>query len=82
MDTSPHSLPALFRQLGLPDSAAEIDRFILSHQGVPAHIALHEAPCWTPSQAQFLREAIGSDADWSAVADALALALQASRPLA
>jgi len=80
MDTSAHSLPALFSQLGLPDSAAEIDRFILAHQGVPAGTALHESPCWTPSQAQFLREAISTDADWAEVVDSLALALQAPRP--
>ncbi|MGB9193507.1 MAG: DUF2789 family protein, partial [Azonexus sp.] len=35
----------------------------------------HEAPFWSAAQASFLREAIGDDADWAAIADELNLKL-------
>lgn len=77
METPFHRLPDLFRQLGLPDDAAAIDRFIATHRPLPAGVALCEAPFWTPTQAQFLREQIRADADWSELVDALAVRLSA-----
>jgi hypothetical protein len=65
----------LFRQLGLPDDPTAIDRFIAAHRPLPAGMALCDAPFWTPAQAQFLREQIGQDADWSELVDELAARL-------
>lgn len=75
MESPFHSLPDLFRQLGLPDDAASIDGFIASHGPLQPGQRLCDAPFWTPAQAQFLRDDIRDDADWSAAADALSLRL-------
>ena len=76
MDTSLHTLCALFAQLGLPDSPANIRAFIASHP-LPADTAIEDAPFWTPAQARLLREALIVDADWAEVVDRLNLALHA-----
>ena len=39
-------------------------------------LALAEAPFWSASQAAFLREEIGRDAEWAEVVDRLSLALR------
>ena len=75
METPFHRLPDLFRQLGLPDDPAAIDGFIAAHRPLPSGMALCEAPFWTPAQAQFLREQIRQDADWSELVDMLAVRL-------
>ena len=36
-----------------------------------------DAPFWTPAQADFLRQALAEDADWSEEVDELAVLLQA-----
>lgn len=77
MDTSPHDLHALFRQLGLSDTPAAIDDFVASHRLEP-RLRLGEAPFWKPAQAAFLREALANDSDWAEAADELAALL--SRP--
>lgn len=77
METPYHSLVDLFRQLGLADEPAAIERFITTHRPLPAGVSVCDAPFWTASQAQFLREAIGRDADWSEPVDALAVLLSA-----
>ncbi|MCX7156491.1 MAG: DUF2789 domain-containing protein [Rhodocyclales bacterium] len=71
MENSIHRLCDLFGQLGLPDDVASIERFILTHR--PLHNAVHvaDAPFWTTSQAQFLREEIGKDGDWAELVDIL-----------
>lgn len=66
----------LFAQLGLPSSIDEIQQFIESNRPIPAHLPLHEAPFWSPSQAEFLRNNVRSDADWAIVTDALSAALR------
>jgi len=71
METPIHHLADLFRQLGLPDDPASIDDFIARHRPLPAGTALPDAPFWTPSQAQFLREEIDDDADWAELVDSL-----------
>ncbi|KMN37261.1 MULTISPECIES: DUF2789 domain-containing protein [Chromobacterium] len=76
MDTSTHSLSGLFRQLGLADEPAAIRAFIASHP-LPHGAALADAPFWTPAQADFLRQALAEDADWSEEVDELAVLLQA-----
>ncbi|QCU90302.1 DUF2789 family protein [Thiomicrorhabdus sediminis] len=64
MDVPAHDLPALFAQLGLADSAAEIEQFIMLHSPLKQSLLLHEAEFWNPSQAAFLKEAVEEDADW------------------
>jgi hypothetical protein len=71
METPFHRLPDLFRQLGLPDEASAIDAFIATHRPLPAGVSLCDASFWTPMQAQFLREQIRNDADWSELVDTL-----------
>lgn len=71
MESPIHRLGDLFRQLGLPDDPAAIENFIAAHRPLPAGVALADAPFWTPSQAQFLREEINDDADWAELVDSL-----------
>lgn len=78
MDASFHRLDELFAQLGLPDDAASIRRFIASHAPLDGRIRLEDAPYWTRSQALLLREQLTQDADWAEVVDRLNLALRAA----
>ncbi|HSW05434.1 DUF2789 domain-containing protein [Aquabacterium sp.] len=71
MESPIHRLADLFRQLGLPDDPAAIEDFIATHRPLPAGVALADAPFWTPSQAQFLREEVDDDADWAELVDSL-----------
>ncbi len=82
MELSNHSLPELFRQLGLPADDASIEQFIQTHRPISAGSAVAEAPFWTESQSQFLRDEIREDADWAPVVDQLGVLLshQASEP--
>ncbi len=75
MENAIHKLSDLFRQLGLPDDPAAIEAFIAAHRPLPHGVALADAPFWSPSQAQFLREELSEDADWAELVDALALLL-------
>lgn len=72
MESPIHGLGDLFRQLGLPDDPASIESFIATHRPLAAGVALADAPFWSPSQAQFLREEISDDADWAELVDSLA----------
>lgn len=74
MDTSQHSLGALFKQLGLPDERKEIDAFLGSHRLAEGQ-NLPDAPFWNEAQSQFLREALQQDSDWTEEADELAVRL-------
>ncbi|MDH4561716.1 DUF2789 domain-containing protein [Pseudomonas sp. BN411] len=74
MDTSHHSLSALFDQLGLPSDKSGIERFVANHRlavGQP----LPDAPFWNKSQSAFLRDALVEDSDWTEEADELAVLL-------
>jgi hypothetical protein len=71
MEPPVHSINALFDQLGLEDNDAAIEQFIEQHRPVSAGVALHEASFWSRSQAEFLKQAIEQDADWSEVVDQL-----------
>lgn len=79
MELPNHTLSDLFEQLGLPADAASIEAFVATHRPLPEGVAVADAPFWTPSQAQFLREEIREDADWAEVVDSLG-ALLSHRP--
>jgi len=70
MDTSSHTMQALFAQLGLSNSDTAIENFIQNNH-LPANIPLANAAFWSAGQAQFIREAIAEDADWAEVVDHL-----------
>lgn len=72
MENAIHRLGDLFRQLGLPDDPAAIEAFVASHRPLGKGMPLADAPFWSPSQAQFLREEIAEDADWAELVDSLA----------
>jgi hypothetical protein len=78
MDTTTHhGFAALFQQLGLPDTPAEIGAFIQQHRPLPATLNLSEAPFWTASQVAFLREQWhADDGDWVMQIDQLNAALR------
>jgi hypothetical protein len=71
MDAVFHPLSDLFAQLGLPNSAAEIDAFVARHAPLSSTVALVDAPFWTPSQVEFLSESLDADADWAEAVDHL-----------
>ncbi|MBY0464957.1 MAG: DUF2789 domain-containing protein [Burkholderiales bacterium] len=76
MNKAMHRFSDLFAQLGLPNDAASIADFVTRHHAISACTRLPDAPCWTPAQAQFLRESLWQDADWTGLVDQLSLALQ------
>ena len=71
MDTSAHSMQTMFQQLGLPSETAQIDEFISRHRAETGTDSLESASFWSPSQAQFIKEALHQDSDWSEVVDEL-----------
>ena len=77
MDTDFHRLCDLFAQLGLPADPPAVEAFIASHRPLPSGTAVCDAPFWSPAQAQFLREQMQADADWTGVVDSLAVRLSA-----
>jgi len=79
MENPQHSLPALFKQLGLADDPISIDQFIASHSPLKPELHLADAFFWTESQAQLLRDEILEDADWANVVDRLDVMLRKGR---
>ena len=77
MESPIHPLCELFKQLGLPAQAHEIDSFIATHRPLPTGTALPDASFWSPAQAALLRQGVRDDADWSAPVDLLAVLLTA-----
>ena len=71
MEDNFHSMPNLFAQLGLPSGPTDIQAFIETNRPLPAHLKLHEAPFWSPSQAVFLLDQVQDDADWAGIIDEL-----------
>jgi hypothetical protein len=71
MDAVFHPLSDLFAQLGLPNSANDIDAFVARYAPLPSSVALVDAPFWTPAQAGFLRESLETDANWAEAVDHL-----------
>ncbi len=81
------TLNELFLQLGLPNDEASIHAFIQKHsmasktiksQKKPAKTAaeITKAPWWSPSQSEFLRQAIHEDSEWAIPVDELNKRLQ------
>ncbi|WP_256832404.1 DUF2789 domain-containing protein [Pseudomonas sp. Pse1] len=79
MEKPTHSLPSLFKQLGLADDAESIDKFIASHSPLKPELHLADAFFWSEGQKQFLRDEIREDADWAEVVDQLNLLLRKGR---
>lgn len=79
MDTSPHTLAALFDQLGLDSWEEAIQRFIDEHGEMDEDTPLAEAAFWTPGQRLFLKDAIASDSDWAEIVDQLDTMLRRRR---
>jgi len=79
MQSPEHSLPSLFKQLGLDDDPAGIEQFITTHSPLKPALQLADAFFWTDSQKAFLREEILEDADWAEVVDELNLMLRRGR---
>jgi hypothetical protein len=77
MEEFPHNMHNLFLQLGEPNDEESIRRFIAEHRSLPGDVPLHLAPFWSDAQAQFLQEAVTSDADWAVVVDELSVSLRA-----
>lgn len=71
MDTSEHTMTALFEQLGLPGDAASIEAFIKQHSPLPPEVSLEDAPFWNATQAHFIAQGIDDDSDWAEVIDHL-----------
>ena len=71
MEPPIHTLPSLFKQLGLQNSDDAIDQFISDHRPLAADIQLHEADFWNSAQAAFLKQEKEEDADWAEVVDQL-----------
>ncbi len=70
MDTSQHTMKTLFDQLGLASSDVAIEQFIHNNRLRP-DIPLDHAAFWSAGQAQFIREALDEDSDWSEIVDQL-----------
>ena len=77
MQPNHHPFTELFDQLGLPSDEASIQAFIKTHRPLAEGMPLNQAPFWSTSQAQLLRESLAADADWAEVVDQLNLALRA-----
>lgn len=71
MDISQHSMNTLFAQLGLANSDQDIRRFIEQHRNQVGDEPIDQASFWSPNQAAFLQQALGSDSDWALLVDEL-----------
>lgn len=75
MEFLTHDLSALFAQLGLANDELNLHRFIHEHR-LDHQTLLPEAAFWTQSQANFLRDALWDDSDWSEAIDQLDVLLR------
>lgn len=75
METTVHHMKDLFDQLGLPSEPDAIESFIAKHQAETNDQRIEELDFWSPSQAEFLRQARCDDADWAEVVDELSARL-------
>lgn len=71
MDISKRSLGTLFEQLGLASDDASITQFVTRYGPLPGELTLADAPFWSESQANFLREGLADDSDWAELIDEL-----------
>lgn len=65
------TLNNLFAQLGLDNDDQNIEKFIEQHRPLPQSINISDAPWWTESQKEFLRQGILDDENWSYPIDEL-----------
>ena len=79
MEQPTHSLPSLFKQLGLDSDPTGIEQFIATHSPLKPELHLADAFFWSKSQADFLRGEILDDADWAEVVDQLDVMLRKGR---
>ncbi|MEB0048659.1 MULTISPECIES: DUF2789 domain-containing protein [unclassified Pseudomonas] len=79
MQSPTHSLPSLFKQLGLDNDPASIEQFVATHSPLKPQLHLADAFFWSKGQAEFLREEILGDADWAEVVDQLDVLLRTGR---
>ncbi|WP_053214839.1 DUF2789 domain-containing protein [Pseudomonas sp. Q12-87] len=79
MESPIHNLPALFKQLGLSDDAADIEKFIAVHSPLKPELHLADAFFWSEGQRQLLQDEILEDADWAEVIDQLDVLLRKGR---
>ena len=70
MDTSAHTLEALFAQLGLDDRPDAIAEFA-SRNVLGSDVLLHRGSFWSAAQSQFIRDAMREDSDWAEAVDQL-----------
>lgn len=75
MEFLTHDLSALFDQLGLANDELSLHRFIHEHR-LDNQTLLPEADFWTQSQANFLRDALWDDSNWSEAIDQLDVLLR------
>ncbi len=76
MDKVFHGFTELFAQLGLPNDASSIRKFIQTHSPLNSSIRLEDAQFWNTAQAALLQEELQGDSDWAEVIDRLNLALR------
>ncbi|MCG3722778.1 DUF2789 domain-containing protein [Vibrio cincinnatiensis] len=76
MELHYHRMSELFEQLGLGSSSNEIEYFIETHRHQRDSTPLYKANFWNDAQANFLRQAIEEDADWSELVDQLDVMLR------
>jgi hypothetical protein len=76
MEIQPHVLCDLFSQLGLPSDPDAIEEFIKSHRPLPESVPISEAPFWSKSQRDMLKQAYIQDADWVPLVDQLNVLLR------
>lgn len=72
------SMQDLFAQLGLSDAPADMQAFMARNRPLAPEVELADAPFWTSSQAEFLRNGLLEDTAWSIVIDQLNVALRQS----
>ena len=77
MEQNVHNMNNLFAQLGKPSNDSDIARFLATHGPLANEVPLHEAPFWTPTQAEFLRDDVCEHSDWAEVVDELNAGLHA-----
>ena len=76
MESPNHPLKELFAQLGLTSDVSAVNLFIRKHSPLANDIPLSEAPFWSKSQSDFLRDESYKNADWSETIDLLNILLR------
>ncbi len=75
MITETARMTNLFLQLGLEATPEAIEKFMFANE-LPDDVHILDAPFWSDSQRELLRELLCSDGNWSLVVDQLSEALR------